>query len=146
MHTPQTRTLKGEEQSASEQTRYARFARASLLHVLDQISLQIVLEIEGGERILSVLSGLQGELERVVRVPELGVQRPANASVQALELHLPRVRQVPEHTVDRLGLVELVLALGNVLRADSPLTEIDVALREGGGLASHKQRRPTHHV
>lgn len=60
-----------------------------------------------------------GQLERLVRVPILLVQRPCNLLVEILGRDITLLRHLDQNRVDRLPLLILLLTLDHLLRRHS---------------------------
>eukprot|EP00968_Pinguiococcus_pyrenoidosus_P006698 scaffold442_cov268-Pinguiococcus_pyrenoidosus.AAC.106 len=81
---------------------------------------------------LQLLEGIclprERQLEGVVAVAVLAIQRPAHLLVQLLEEHPLLLGHLTQDHVHGLGLLVALVALGDVLRRHSALGEVDVAL------------------
>ena len=66
------------------------------LDVLEEVRLDLLGHLDFREGVLGALSRLEGQLESVVGVAVLLVQRPADLGVEVLEIELPLVREVSE--------------------------------------------------
>lgn len=69
---------------------------------------------------------LERNLEGVVGVAVLLIQRPADCLAQVLQGYVVGLRDVRQHAVHRLRLVVPLLALDHVFGVDSPLGQINI--------------------
>mmetsp|Transcript_38779 Transcript_38779/g.92846 ORF Transcript_38779/g.92846 Transcript_38779/m.92846 type:complete len:238 (+) Transcript_38779:395-1108(+) len=105
-----------------------RGGREALADVVEDRLPQVGVEAGHGLLVEDGVGVADGRAEGVVRVLELGVQRPRRLAVERLHVDALHLGDVPHDAVHRLRLVEALVALGHVLRRHASLRQVDVPL------------------